>query len=129
MSATENQMNIFNSIAPELAADTDNSQIDAFFDIYSDMLSAEYFGKFYDRALAFFVAHQLTLSNIADDDGADDAYLTAGAIRGERLGDAMKQYDQLSANSDDNALLSKTYYGRMYLQIRDMLRIPCMTRM
>lgn len=106
----------------------DDSMVDAYYDIFSDMLSVEYWGKYYDRALALFIAHHLTLANIAEDNGADDSYLTAGAIRGEKLGDAARQYDQLSANAEDNDLLSKTYYGRLFCQIRKMLHVPAMTR-
>jgi len=125
--ATDAQLSLVRKFAPEFQ-DVSNDDIYAEIDLYSDMLSESYYGPFYDRALAYFVAHQMTLEGVAKEDGVDDSYLTAGAVLQERLGNSSRQYES-SGTSYSDALYGKTYYGRMFLQIRNMRRIPGMTRM
>ncbi|WP_196595240.1 DUF4054 domain-containing protein [Pectinatus frisingensis] len=116
----------FRTIAPEFA-ETSDATVLANLTIYQDFVSESYFGKFYERAVAFFVAHQMTLANIVTDDGPDGSYFNSGNVTMEKEGDLQRQYSSTSSTDSDD-LLSKTYYGKMYLQLKRMCAPLGLTR-
>lgn len=118
---------LFRTIAPEFSAITD-SQVLANIDLYKDFVSERVFGKLYYKALCYFTAHMMTMQNIIADEGADSTYLTGGNITSEKEGDLQRSYANVSSNSSVDDLLNKTFYGKMFLQLRSMCRIPAMTR-
>lgn len=85
------------------------------------------FGPYYVEALANYVAHMLAVQDIIASDGAGSGSLTSGGITGEREGDLQRTYGQ--AMTGDNSLLSKTAYGKRYLEILKMCIVPICTRM
>lgn len=123
-------LGIFRKIAPEFAEIADNEVRDRMV-LYADMVSQKRFGPYYDRAIAYLTAHFLKLDQIAAEEGADSGTLTGHGLTMEKEGDLQRQYGSTvssSAGSLDD-LLSKSYYGRMFLAIRHMCIVPVITRM
>lgn len=122
----ESFITTFRTIAPEFA-DVSDDIILTNLSIYQDFIAESYFGKFYERAVAFFVAHQMTLTNAATESGSDGSYFNSGNVTMEKEGDLQRQYSSTSS-SDADDLLSKTYYGKMYLQLKRMCAPLGLTR-
>ena len=57
-------LDLIRKIAPEFNEIADE-KLEGFIDVYANLVSKRYFGKHYNKAIAFLVAHQLTLLNIA----------------------------------------------------------------
>lgn len=114
-------------LAPEFNVVNDD-EILGLIDFYSDFVSKKYFGKYYEKALAFYIAHQITLSDIVanSEGGATDTSIIAGEITSEREGDLQRSYGSSGTNTDE--LLNKTYYGKMYLSLLQSLRPIALTR-
>lgn len=117
-------LDLIRKIAPEFNEITDE-KLEGFIDVYANLVSKRYFGKHYNKAIAFLVAHQLTLLNIASNSeaGAGDISLIAGDVLMEKEGDLQRQYGNVNtSNSETNSLLNKTYYGKMFISLRSALR-------
>ena len=97
-------LKVFRVIAPEFAEMTDE-EVTEMLELFAPMVSKHTFGTKYNLALAYFVAHIISLNNVYT--------TTAGAS---------------SDASDYMSLLYKTYYGRMYLQIMKLCAIGIKTR-
>jgi hypothetical protein len=118
---------LFRTIAPEFALVTDE-QILTNINIYKDFVSERVFGKVYYKALCYFTAHMMTVEKIIAEEGASSSYITAGGITSEKEGDLQRSYANTSSNSSIDDLLNKTFYGKMFLQLRGMCKIPAITR-
>lgn len=117
-------LNLIRKIAPEFNEIADE-KLEGFIDVYANLVSERYFGKHYNKAVAFLVAHQLTLFNIANSSeaGAGDSSLIAGDVLMEKEGDLQRQYGNVNtSNSEADSLLNKTYYGKMFISLRSALR-------
>lgn len=117
-------LELIRKIAPEFN-DVADEEMEDFIDVYADLVSERYFGKHYNKAVAFLVAHQLTLFNIANSSeaGVGDSSLIAGDILMEKEGDLQRQYGNVNtSNSEADSLLNKTYYGKMFISLRSALR-------
>ncbi len=117
-------LELIRKIAPEFN-DVADEELEDFIDVYADLVSERYFGKHYNKAVAFLVAHQLTLFNIANSSeaGAGDSSLIAGDVLMEKEGDLQRQYGNVNtSNSEADSLLNKTYYGKMFISLRSALR-------
>ncbi len=117
-------LDLIRKIAPEFNEITDE-KLEGFIDVYADLVSKRYFGKHYNKAITFLVAHQLTLLNIASNSeaGAGDISLIAGDVLMEKEGDLQRQYGNVNtSDSETNSLLNKTYYGKMFISLRSALR-------
>lgn len=71
-------------------------------------------------------------SAVASGSGGGDPTFTAGALTHEKEGDLERGYASNSNNGNDSnsdALLKKTIYGQMFLQLRDMAIVPVTMRM
>lgn len=112
-------------IASELDTIDDNTVLQ-YIDFAKTFVSERRFGPMYEKALAFYAAHLLTLKSITAANGATDAALTAGAVTSEREGDLQRTYDYSSGSS--SSLLSKTVYGKQYLELLKMCIVPVITR-
>ena len=104
-------------------------------DIYRYYVSEKVFGRLYGKALCYFIAHMRTLNDmivgaVAAGSNAGDSSITAGAVTSEREGDLQRSYATLSAGTTDEskALLMKTLYGQLFLQLRRMCIIPATVR-
>lgn len=119
-------LKVFRVIAPEFANLTDE-EVTAMLELFAPMVSKNTFGVKYNLALAYFVAHIISLNNVyATTTGASTDGSVAGVKR-EREGDLEREYAIPDA-SDYMSLLYKTYYGRMYLQIMKLCAIGIKTR-
>lgn len=117
-------LELIRKIAPEFN-DVADEELEDFIDVYADLVSERYFGKHYNKAVAFLVTHQLTLFNIANSSeaGAGDSSLIAGDVLMEKEGDLQRQYGNVNtSNSEADSLLNKTYYGKMFISLRSALR-------
>lgn len=117
-------LELIRKIAPEFN-DVADEEMEDFIDVYADLVSERYFGKHYNKAVAFLVVHQLTLFNIANSSeaGAGDSSLIAGDVLMEKEGDLQRQYGNVNtSNSEADSLLNKTYYGKMFISLRSALR-------
>ena len=81
----------FKTLIPEFANLTDEV-ISSNIDIYGDFVSVSYFGKFYEKALCYFVAHNMVLNNIVANEGSESGYLVSGNIIREKEGDLERAY-------------------------------------
>lgn len=116
---SEELINKIRVIAPKI--DIDDEQIKEYIELYSDFVSEKYFGKFYEKALAFFIAHYITLDNIANNEnGALDSSIIAGKVISEKEGDLSRTYAQ--NNMENESILNKTYYGIRYLDLQKMCK-------
>lgn len=120
----------FRAIAPEFTAAvvSDESAI-AEFSLVADFVSESKFGPFYNKAIAVYAAHLLKLNEVAADDGSSGGTITAGGIIMEKEGDLQRQYGTSASTSAADEFLSKTLYGKLFLQLRSMCIVPAMTRM
>lgn len=122
---------LFRQIAPEFAEITDE-EIALQIAFATDFLSEKRFGKFYAKALLYLAAHFMKLQSIVADEGGAGAALTAGAVVAEKEGDLERRYadcNQRDGEKSFEALLKKTSYGLMFLQLRSMCIVPVLTRM
>ncbi|SHI61984.1 Protein of unknown function [Anaerovibrio lipolyticus DSM 3074] len=117
-------LEIFRVIAPEFK-DVPDATVQANIDIYADMISRANFGKYYERAVAFYTAHNMALSNIMTASGSSSTDVTGGAIIREKEGDLEHQFAEGRTSSD---LLNKTVYGKQYLDLMRLCIVPVTIR-
>lgn len=129
MSTEDKILDIFYLVAPEFEKVKDND-IEAALELYQDLVSKKRFGRFYERAVALLMAHQLKLNQIIREDaetGGDT--LTKGNVTSEREGDLQRSYGNIGVTgSDEDYLLQKTIYGRLFLALRKRCIIPVSVR-
>ena len=123
-------LTVFRAIAPEFTVTVipDDAAV-AEFSLVADFVSEPKFGPFYNKAVALYAAHLLKLNEVATDDGAASGAITAGNIVMEKEGDLQRQYGASTSTSAADEFLSKTLYGKLFLQLRSMCIVPAMTRM
>lgn len=121
-------LTIFRLVAPEFS-EVDNSEIMLQIDFCKDFVSERKFGKFYGKAVSYYVAHLLKIYAIADENGSESGIITTNGVVMEKEGDLQRQYST-SENSDISVdMLKKTMYGKLFLQLRSMCIVPVLTRM
>ena len=96
-------------------------------ELFAPMVSKNTFGTKYNLALAYFVAHILSLNNVYATVAGSSADGSVAGVKREKEGDLEREYAIPDA-SDYMSLLYKTYYGRMYLQIMKLCAIGIKTR-
>lgn len=119
-------LKVFRVIAPEFASMTDE-EVTEMLELFSPMVSKKTFGTKYNLAMAYFVAHILSLNNVYTSVTGASSDASAAGVKREKEGDLEREYAIPDA-SDYMSLLYKTYYGRMYLQIMKMCAIGIKTR-
>ena len=120
-------LSVFRVIAPEFSTMTDN-EVRALIGLFAPMVSKSTFGAKYSLAVAYFIAHVITLQNqyTTGTAGSSSSPAVAGVKR-EREGDLEREY-AIPDSSDYMSLLYQTYYGRFYLQLMKMCAIGIKTR-
>ena len=119
-------LKVFRVIAPEFAEMTDE-EVTEMLELFAPMVSKHTFGNKYNLALAYFVAHIISLNNVYTTTSGASADNSVSGVKREREGDLEREYAIPDA-SDYMSLLYKTYYGRMYLQIMKLCAIGIKTR-
>lgn len=117
---------VFRVIAPEFANVAD-ATLTTWFDMFAPMVSKKTFGEKYNLALAYFVAHIISLNNVYTTTAGASSDASVAGVKREKEGDLEREYAIPDA-SDYMSLLYKTYYGRMYLQIMKLCAIGIKTR-
>ena len=119
-------LKVFRVVAPEFNNMTDE-EVTAMLELFAPMVSKNTFGAKYSLALAYFVAHILSLNNVYATVAGSSADGSVAGVKREKEGDLEREYAIPDA-SDYMSLLYKTYYGRMYLQIMKICAIGIKTR-
>lgn len=119
-------LKVFRVIAPEFSEMTDE-EVTEMLELFSPMVSKKTFGTKYNLAMAYFVAHILSLNNVYTSVTGASSDASVAGVKREKEGDLEREYAIPDA-SDYMSLLYKTYYGRMYLQIMKMCSIGIKTR-
>lgn len=119
-------LKVFRVVAPEFNNMTDE-EVTAMLELFAPMVSKNTFGAKYNLALAYFVAHILSLNNVYAAVAGSSADGSVAGVKREKEGDLEREYAIPDA-SDYMSLLYKTYYGRMYLQIMKICAIGIKTR-
>lgn len=119
-------LKVFRVIAPEFNNLTDE-EVTAMLELFAPMVSKNTFGTKYNLALAYFVAHTLSLNNVYTSVTGASSDASVAGVKREKEGDLEREYAIPDA-SDYMSLLYKTYYGRMYLQIMKLCAIGIKTR-
>lgn len=119
-------LKVFRVVAPEFNNMTDE-EVTAMLELFAPMVSKNTFGTKYNLALAYFVAHILSLNNVYATVAGSSADGSVAGVKREKEGDLEREYAIPDA-SDYMSLLYKTYYGRMYLQIMKICAIGIKTR-
>ena len=119
-------LKVFRVIAPEFSEMTDE-EVTAMLELFAPMVSKHTFGNKYNLALAYFVAHIISLNNVYTTTSGASADNSVSGVKREREGDLEREYAIPDA-SDYMSLLYKTYYGRMYLLIMKLCAIGIKTR-
>ncbi len=114
-------------IAGELD-NVDDKTVLAVIDYAKPFLSEKRFGPMYNNALAYYAAHLLTLRGITAAGGAMDASLVAGPVTSEKEGDLQRSYGEASNSKAAASVLSKTIYGRQFLDLASRCIVPVVTR-
>jgi hypothetical protein len=135
MYSTQELIAVFRLTIPAMADVTD-AELTSDIEIYRDYVSEKRFGKLFPKALAYFIAHMRTLNdmiaNAVADGGVADANVATGALIREKEGDLERAYADPSASgsgdTESEALLKKTLYGQMFLQLRAMVIVPVTIR-
>ena len=117
---------VFRVIAPEFTPMTDGEVMELL-EVYKGLVSKKTFGDKYNLALAYFIAHILSLNNVYTTTAGASSDASVAGVKREKEGDLEREYAIPDA-SDYMSLLYKTYYGRMYLQIMKMCAIGIKTR-
>ena len=119
-------LRVFRVIASEYNNMTDE-EVTAFIELFAPMVSKHTFGAKYNLAVAYLIAHIITLQNqYTSSAGASNNPAVAGVKR-EKEGDLEREY-AIPDSSDYMSLLYQTYYGRFYLQLMKMCAIGIKTR-
>lgn len=122
---------LFRTLAPDLQDVTDTMVL-AMRDIVAPTISVSKFGDLYDQALAYLIAHKLTVQKIISEQGATATELTAGGIVSEKEGDLSRSYGSKQSNVAGGSCyidsLQKTVYGQEFLNIRNMRIVSAATR-
>lgn len=87
------------------------------------------FGDRYNLAMALYIAHTLTLQNLVSKQGAMAAGITQGSIASEKEGDLEVSYGAVSGANSGDELLNKTYYGKLFLDLRRKCVLTVLTRL
>lgn len=119
-------LKVFRVIAPEFSQMTDE-EVTEMLELFSPMVSKKTFGTKYNLAMAYFVAHILSLNNVYTSVTGASSDASVAGVKREKEGDLEREYAIPDA-SDYMSLLYKTYYGRMYLQLMKMCAIGIKTR-
>ena len=117
---------VFRVIAPEFYEMTDE-EVTEMLELFSPMVSKKTFGTKYNLAMAYFVAHILSLNNVYTSVTGASSDASVAGVKREKEGDLEREYAIPDA-SDYMSLLYKTYYGWMYLQFMKMSAIGIKTR-
>lgn len=116
-------LRIFRVIAPEYAEMTDE-EVTEVIELFAPMVSKHTFGAKYNLAVAYYIAHTITLQNLYTTTAGASSNPAVGGVKREKEGDLEREY----AVSDDGSLLNQTYYGRYYLQLLKLCAIGIKTR-
>ena len=119
-------LKVFRVIAPEFTPMTDGEVMELL-EVYKGLVSKKTFGDKYSLALAYFIAHILSLNNVYTTTAGASSDASVAGVKREKEGDLEREYAIPDA-SDYMSLLYKTYYGRMYLQIMKLCAIGIKTR-
>ena len=119
-------LKVFRVIAPEFAEMTDE-EVTEMLELFAPMVSKHTFGNKYNLAVAYFVAHIISLNNVYTTTAGASSDASVAGVKREKEGDLEREYAIPDA-SDYMSLLYKTYYGRMYLQIMKLCAIGIKTR-
>ena len=119
-------LKVFRVIAPEFTQMTDGEVMEVI-EVYKGLVSKKTFGDKYNLALAYFIAHILSLNNVYTTTAGASSDASVAGVKREKEGDLEREYAIPDA-SDYMSLLYKTYYGRMYLQIMKLCAIGIKTR-
>ncbi len=119
-------LKVFRVIAPEFTQMTDGEVMEVI-EVYKGLVSKKTFGDKYNLALAYFIAHILSLNNVYTTTAGASSDASVAGVKREKEGDLEREYAIPDA-SDFMSLLYKTYYGRMYLQIMKLCAIGIKTR-
>ena len=119
-------LKVFRVIAPEFTPMTDGEVMEVI-EVYKGLVSKKTFGDKYNLALAYFIAHILSLNNVYTTTAGASSDASVAGVKREKEGDLEREYAIPDA-SDFMSLLYKTYYGRMYLQIMKLCAIGSKTR-
>lgn len=123
----ENVLMILYAIAPEFA-ETPDDTLGVFTAMAKAMINESAFGDKSDLALAYYVAHLLTMRNVTASEGASSPLATGASVTMEREDTLQRQYSTPSVSSQDK-MLATTYYGQMYLELRKTCIVPVLTRL
>ena len=119
-------LKVFRVIAPEFTPMTDGEVMEVI-EVYKGLVSKKTFGDKYNLALAYFIAHILSLNNVYTTTAGASSDASVAGVKREKEGDLEREYAIPDA-SDFMSLLYKTYYGRMYLQVMKLCAIGIKTR-
>lgn len=135
--STEELIAQFRLTIPAMPADVvSDEELASDIDVYRDYVSERRFGKLFPKALSYFIAHMRTLNDmiagaVSAGGTAGDSSLLAGAVTSEREGDLSRSYatpSAASSSSDYDAVLKKTMYGQLFLQLRAMVCVTATVR-
>ena len=135
MYSTQELIAVFRLTIPAMADVTD-AELTSDIEIYRDYVSEKRFKKLFPKALAYFIAHMRTLNdmiaNAVAGGGVADANVTTGALIREKEGDLERAYADVSSSgsgdTESEAILKKTVYGQLFLQLRAMVIVPVTIR-
>jgi hypothetical protein len=135
MYTTQELIAVFRLTVPAMADVTD-AELTSDIEIYRDYVSEKRFGKLFPKALAYFIAHMRTLNdmiaNAVAGGGVADANVMTGALIREKEGDLERAYADVSSSgsgdTESEAILKKTVYGQLFLQLRAMVIVPVTIR-
>lgn len=105
-------------IAPQFAADTAGMEL--FLEMAALVHDVDAWGAAYPLGMAYYAAHMMTLSPLTAAAAAAAAGV-AGPVTSRTAGGTSESYanaDGMSSRTIDEAALSTTAYGRMYLALR-----------
>ena len=135
MYTTQELIEVFRLTVPAMAEVTDE-ELTSDIEIYRDCVSEKRFGKLFPKALAYFIAHMRTLNtmvaNAVAGGGVADGSVAPGTLIREKEGDLERSYADASSSgsggTESEALLKKTVYGQLFLQLRAMVIVPVTIR-
>lgn len=119
-------------------SDVPDDTLDSYLEIFSPMVSKKKFGNQYHLALAYYIAHKMTVNGLGNTSenllggmvsAVDAAALRAAGVSSVRDGESALSFaaDAGSAGNEESgnaAEYKQTVYGVQYLAIRDSCIVP-----
>lgn len=108
-------------LAPSLTQDKTDEDLNTLINLFGADICPDRWGTYWDRALAFYILHQLELSERIE--SGETEGIVGGKVIGRKEGDLELRYAAPSGdNTDFEDIMSQTPWGKQFLALFNLLK-------